>query len=228
MPRSNAFRYRTSFKTSLFPKEIIEFTAESYTDRIRVCSQVIYILVVSVVILMLAAMPFIQVPVSIQSKGLIRSKQANTTVVSGVSGKIAHIYFEENDVAMKGEPMARVESPQLNIKEVLHKDMLQSLENEKDDLEVLVNGDVSNGLDGYIFKTNLYQSEYVQARREKIELAEQVDYYDHQVKVSSSLHEQGIVTLAEMHKIQREFEQKRNSLLIASEEKKPSGKRNCT
>lgn len=220
MPRRNVCHNKTSFKTSLFPKEIIEFTAESYIDRIRVRSQVIYTMIVSVVILMLTAMPFIHVPVSIQSKGLIRSKQANTTVVSAVSGKIAHMYFEENDVAIKGEPIARIESPQLNIKVNLLKDMLLSLKHEKSDLDELVNGDLSNGLEGYTFKTRLYHSEYIQARRENIELTEQVEYHDDQVKVSRSLREQGIVAAVDLQKLERERERKLNSLIIASEEKR--------
>lgn len=220
MHQRNLCRNETSFKASLFPKEIIEFTAESYIDRIRIRSQVIYTMIVSVVILVLTAMPFIHVPVSIQSKGLIRSKQGNTIVASAVSGKIAQIYFEENDVAVKGEPIARIESPQLYIKENLLKDMLVSLEQEKSDLEELVNGDLSNGLEGFTFKTNLYHSEYIQARRANIELTEQVTYYDDQVKVSRSLRELGIVAAVELQKLERERERKLNSLIIASEEKR--------
>lgn len=206
-------------QTILFPKEVIEFAAESYVNRIKVRSQLIYSTIIIVIIGLFASLPFIYVPVSTQSRGLIRSEKANIALVSPVTGKILHLYSEENDLKAEGDQIALIESPHLMLQEKLVTEKLSVLSNEGSDLQELLQMEISSDFSKYIFKTNLYQSEYIQCRREFNELNEQTTFDRNRLEISKSLLAQDLIPEAEHLKMDREYRRVYNRLEIFTEEK---------
>jgi multidrug resistance efflux pump len=220
MPHTKKNLIQNELQVTLFPKEIIEFSAETYLNRIRVRSQAIYSTIIAVVIIVFATLPFVHVPISLQSKGLIRTEEANSALVSPVSGKIVELYSKENDAINKADQIALLESPHLTLRENYLTGKRSALGGEEGDLEHLISAGISSGLGSYVFRTDLYQSEYMQFRREFVELNEQVEFDKDQLDVSKSMLVRGIVTQADTTRLERDYKQAYNRLSISIEERR--------
>lgn len=57
----------------LFPPEIIEYTAESHFGKQSKSTGIIYLAVLFALVLAIAALPFIKVDVTTQSRGIVKS-----------------------------------------------------------------------------------------------------------------------------------------------------------
>jgi len=68
----------------LFPPEIIENSVECYHARINTKSKAIYGLLLGMILLVFLSLPLVQVDISSQSRGVIRSPYENNTVQSAL------------------------------------------------------------------------------------------------------------------------------------------------
>lgn len=94
----------------LFPPEIIEFTVESYFVKQHRISNIIYIVVMLAIFAVLALLPLIKVDVTAQSRGIIRSKQENNLLVSGVHGEVCTVNFKKNQHIEKGDTLILIKT----------------------------------------------------------------------------------------------------------------------
>lgn len=97
----------------LFPKEIIEHTAEANFSKHGIRSRLIYVTAIGAVVAILVALPIIDVAVSVRSSGVIRPVTERNKLVSPVSGKIDKLYIKENEKVSRGEIVAKISSPVL-------------------------------------------------------------------------------------------------------------------
>jgi len=220
MPQTKKTLARKDLQVGLFPKEVIEFSAETYLSKIRIRSQAIYSTIVGVVIFVFAILPFVHVPISLQSKGLIRTEEANTAIVSPVPGKILELYAKENEAVSRDDRIALLESPHLVLREGYLTDKRSALVYEESDLVQLLDAGLTSGLGNYIFKTDLYRSEYMQFRREFVELNEQVEFDRNQLDVSKSLLAKGVVSRSDALKAERDYKHGYNRFSISIEERR--------
>ena len=220
MPRNKTDAVQSDLRAPLFPEEVIEFSAETYLNRIRIRSQAIYSTILLTVIGVLGMLPFVHVPISVQSKGLIRTEQANSAIVSPVSGKIVALYAKENDEIAKGDVIVLLESPHLALQENYLMEKRSVLIDEASDLEQLLETGLSTDLDNLALRTDLYQAEYIQFLKEFIELDEQIKFNKSLLDISKSLFDEGIVSEVEYLKLRRQYDQGRNRLAISTEERR--------
>src|SRR5699024_7418501 len=97
----------------LFPKEILDNSAEANFQRHTVRTKIIYSTVVLFIIASLIALPFITVDVSVRSQGVIKSVTDRNKLTSLVSGKIEKLYIRENKPIRKGDRVAVIATPLL-------------------------------------------------------------------------------------------------------------------
>lgn len=98
----------------LFPPEIIENTVECYHSRISTRSKAIYGLILVMILLVFALLPLIQVDISSQSRGVIRSPYENTTIQSALYGEVISYRMLENKAVQKGDTLIILNSDRLN------------------------------------------------------------------------------------------------------------------
>lgn len=98
----------------LFPKEIIDNTAEANFGKHSLQTKIIYSTVLLIVIVGIAVLPIIDTTVSISSRGVIESLTGRNQVTSPVSGTIKTLYIKENGYVEKGQVIAVVACPTLN------------------------------------------------------------------------------------------------------------------
>ena len=81
----------------LFPPEIIHDITESLFVKRTVRSKIIYLVVIFVITIAIAALPFIYVQVSTQARGIIRTPNENNQLQTTVYGEITEIRIAGTD-----------------------------------------------------------------------------------------------------------------------------------
>lgn len=142
----------------LFPKEIIERTAEANFSKHGVRTKLIYLVVLGALVTIIIALPLINVTVSVRSSGMIRPVTERNKLVSLVSGKIEALYIKENERVTRGQIVAEISAP------VLQGQYQYSLKRQKkvnrylSDLSVLLNLNASKILTSFGINENKNES----------------------------------------------------------------------
>ncbi|EOZ99341.1 putative protein secretion protein, HlyD family [Indibacter alkaliphilus LW1] len=101
----------------IFPSAITQQTVEVYDSRISVRSKVIYLILLAMLIVAVAALPLIYVDVAVQSRGTFQSALQRNALMSSVGGRLEKWGLAENQKVKKGDVLAivRAEVVQLEI-----------------------------------------------------------------------------------------------------------------
>lgn len=98
----------------IFPSEILENTVEVYHTQIKTSGKIIYLLLVSMVLMVLAALPLVKVNITTQSRGVLRSPYENTTIQSAVYGEVRSYGMYENKTVKQGDTLLILNTEQLD------------------------------------------------------------------------------------------------------------------
>ncbi len=134
----------------LFPREIIEYSSEYHIWNNTVSSQVLYSSVIIVLISVLLLLPYMDVDVSVSSRGIIRPVVETNTITSLVSGKIISLRAHENERVTKGDIIATIETSGIRSRLLLNQKQQAKLRPLIHDLKLLTGLDSSS-----VFSTNL-------------------------------------------------------------------------
>lgn len=134
----------------LFPKEIIEYSSEYHIWNNTVSSQILYSFVVMVLIFVILVMPYVDIDVSVSSRGIIRPVVETNAITSLVAGKIVSIKAHENERVNRGEVIATIETSEIRSKLLLNRTQQAKLRPLIHDLGLLTGLDSST-----VFATNL-------------------------------------------------------------------------
>ena len=122
----------------------------------------IYQLLLLFLFIAIGVLFIVEVPVSVSSRGVIRSQSENTPIVSAVSGRVVFNKLQKNNQAIqKGDTLLIVTTEQLDTQKSLTHSQSADFQAQLSDLSKLVNGNYSG------LQTDLYQRE-VSAMRERI------------------------------------------------------------
>lgn len=111
----------------VFPSSILNATVEVYDSHISVKSQAIYLILLGLLFLAVAALPLIYVDVAVQSRGTFQSALQRNSLMSSVGGRLEKWDLTENKKVKKGDVLAivRAEVVQLEMdglgERLLHK-----------------------------------------------------------------------------------------------------------
>ncbi|HNZ85526.1 MAG TPA: efflux RND transporter periplasmic adaptor subunit [Paludibacteraceae bacterium] len=122
----------------LFPSEIIENTVESYHTQINTRSRAIYGIIVAIVLLIIASLPFVYIDVTTPSRGVIRTPSENTTIQSAVYGQITMYNLYENKTVLMGDTLLLLNSENLTEQQTLIESKLTENRNFISDIDKLL------------------------------------------------------------------------------------------
>ena len=122
----------------LFPPEIIENTVESYHTQINTRSRAIYGIIVAIVLLIIASLPFVYIDVTTPSRGVIRTPSENTTIQSAVYGQITMYNLYENKTVLMGDTLLLLNSENLTEQQTLIESKLTENRNFISDIDKLL------------------------------------------------------------------------------------------
>ena len=152
----------------LFPKQFINASLEHYTFRISRKSSAIYVTILVFIIALVAALPLIQVPVFINSQGLISTHSQRYQLSVPISGLLISHQLNENR-------LVRVSDTLLELDQSIIKTEINQVRNSIDqlnefiaDLDNLVVGKTTSILsDQYQLDLVQYETSFKPAKSKK-------------------------------------------------------------
>ncbi len=184
---------------SIFPSEIIEYTAEHILSRFSVKSNVIYCVVIFAIITTIALLPFIVIPISIQCSGIIRPLAEKNAVKSLVSGVVSNIYIKENQFVKKNQIMMEIDLSIIKEKLNFINYKLDTNKSNLSDLKLLTRLSVSNFLiNRKKIKSMHYKSQYVLLLSQIEKNAKEYKNAKNELKRTQYLYEEKLSSLSDL------------------------------
>ena len=121
----------------IFPKEIIENTAQAYIPENRVKSRVVYGIILTTILLAICAMPFLKVKIYKNAQGLVKPSKERIAITSLNSGKVLFSNIQSNTYVNKGDVLLVIQNNVLNEQIALTKYDTERLSEEIGDLQYI-------------------------------------------------------------------------------------------
>jgi membrane fusion protein, peptide pheromone/bacteriocin exporter len=195
----------------LFPPEIIENTVECYHARISTHSKAIYSLILIMLLLAFASLPLVQVDISSQSRGVIRSPYENTTIQSALYGEVVSYRMLENKPVQKGDTLIVLNSDKLNEQIGLANRKIQENDLFISDIACLLSAKYNQLL------TPKYWGEYYRYKAKLNEQQISVNYLRKELTTQKTLADQKVISNFEYLQSKNNYE-KANEQLKALEQ----------
>lgn len=202
----------TSYAEGDYPLSIV------YEYRIGTTSRIIYILVISSVLITLAALPFIYTGISVKGNGVLQAAIGRSDLSSPVNGRIAKILIRENQMVLKGDTLllidASLEKDQMNLLQERYKDLNSFLEDISQMIQYSERPSVENA--DLKLKTNQCDASWRQFLQELFERRTMKEHAQRTLDRYAYLYQSKVISLSEFEKYSFENDNARSgySLLI--------------
>ena len=154
----------------LFPSEIIHNSAENYFNQHQTTSKAVYLVLLFILIIIFSLLPLINVDITSQSNGVIRSLYDDNIIQSAVYGEVVHANISENASVNQGDTLIEVSThktdEQINYckiqvgEESIHlKDLENLLENDNPQLSSAIFRQEFAGFKGNLEEQNVKKSQ---------------------------------------------------------------------
>ncbi len=187
-----------------FPPEIARSSSESYFSENHSTGRVIYIAVILFLVATISLLPFVNVQVTTQSEGVVRSGYEDNPVVPVISGQVMSCRIIENLSVNKGDTLLLVASDRID-----HDFMLLTFRIKEDslqlsDLRKLILGKTS------ALQTALYRQEYLSFSDRLAEQKTQLNQAEREYLMSQILYHKGITPKHEFETVTNQFQFEKN------------------
>lgn len=98
----------------LFPPEIIKNSCENYFSEQNSSGRIIYLVVILIIIISFCLLPLIQIQVTTQSEGVVRSGYEDNPVIPVVTGQVISCRISENQPVTKEDTLLIIASDRID------------------------------------------------------------------------------------------------------------------
>lgn len=187
----------------IFPKEILENTAEVFQFKHTTRSKIIYSVFLTAILAALIALPFIKIDVYTSSAGLIKPNQERVPLSIINSGRVKFSIVEDNLEVKEGDTILIIENKIID-------EQLRYSDNEAEemrmfltDLEYLV---AQDSPDITAVKSRKYRINYLEYEQKLKELQTRLAQKRMSFERNQKLYNKGIIASAEFEIIKSEFQ----------------------
>lgn len=125
---------------AILPPDYMQDCLESYIYKHTTRSQLIYIAVLVALVASIAALPFVEVDVTVQNGGMIRPVDERTELRTSVSELVDSVYAREGAKIQAGDTIVRLRTDNLLARKVLAKQKMNDAKRQLTDLSQLARG----------------------------------------------------------------------------------------
>jgi len=181
-------------------------TLENLIYKNKTKSISIYLVVVLAVLLFIVLLPVIEVDISSQSRGIIRSKTDNVPVTTIVSGRITWLSLRNNGVVSEGDTLIKMAKDGLTTEKATQGELSSTLIELQEDVTAILSGKTAH------LKTTAAREDFHQYQSQKNELQSKVSQAQINYNRNKTLFDKGIIASAEYEKFQYELQFARQAL----------------
>ncbi len=172
---------------------------ENLTAKNKTRSFSIYLVVVLALISILFLLPIINIDISSQSRGIIRSKTDNVPVTTIVSGKITWLSLKNNGFVQKGDTIIKIEKENLDTQKNTQTILQTSTSALLNDVSSLLNNNTAN------IQTSTAREDFYKFQSQKIELQSKVNQAQSNFNRNKILFDKDVIAKSEFEKFQYEL-----------------------
>jgi len=198
----------------IFPKEIIEQTSESHFVKFNSNSKKIYILVILIVIVAFALLPLINIPISQQSRGVLRTLEKNNKLFTTVYAQIDSINIKENSTVNVGDTLIILNTKKLDKELKSNQTFVVRNQAFIEDISSIFIGKESQ------IKTNLYLKDYIEHKQKKKEIKNKIKQLEKDYLVHKTLYDKSVITESEFDKKKYIFDNAKQALELYERKKR--------
>jgi HlyD family secretion protein len=169
-------------------------TLENLIYKYKTKSISIYLVVVLAIVAMLFLLPVIQVHISSQSRGNIRSKTDNVPVTTVGSGRITWLALKNNVAVNKGDTLIKISKEDLTSEKALQGELSNTILELQHDIDNILKGNTVT------IKTATAKEDFKEYQSHKNELQSKVSQAQINYNRSKTLFDKGIIASAEHEK----------------------------
>jgi HlyD family secretion protein len=169
-------------------------TTENLIAKNKTKSISIYLVVVVAVATFIGLLPVIQVDISSQSRGIIRSKTDNVPITSLVNGKLVNINIKNNALVQKGDTLFTVSKEVLETEKQLQDTLSSNVSLLLDDVTAILKGNSS------AITTTTLREDFYKYQSQKNELQSKVSQAQSNYNRHKILFDKGVIAKPEYEK----------------------------
>lgn len=186
--------------SKLFPPEIIENSTQQHFIDNHTKSKIIYIIVIVVILIAFAILPYIFIDITTQNRGIIRSTYENNRLQLVVNGEVEAISICENKTVQKGDTLIKIKTDKIDEQiSALKQKIFENIRFTKD-LTKLNIGQYQK------LETAVYLTEYNQYRSKIKEQETQIIQLEKEYSTSKQLFEQDITPKMEFLRVKNNYD----------------------
>lgn len=171
----------------LFPPEILGQTSESlYTER-HTRTSALYVVMILMIVMMLAALPLVKVAITAQSRGIIRSACENNQITSACNGRIDQIHLQLNQTVMKGDTLLVINTDRIEEEMKWYREQITRNNLYIQDLNRMLG-------DNKDLQSLLYQSKYTQYITRLQEYRNKLEKTQREFIIHEKLHKEAVIS----------------------------------
>jgi multidrug resistance efflux pump len=167
----------------LIPSSISDYTLESYLIKTSTSSRIIYWIIIGVILLVIAVLPFIYVDVSVQARGFFQSDIEKQIVYTPFQGKVVYTSFRNGERVTKGDTLLVIDSETIRAQQSALKQRIAENDVSISDLEKLTAIDTS----GLYLKIIGLNTKRYQAEFENVKNQQTIQYQKYKKKKTEHL-----------------------------------------
>lgn len=197
----------------IFPKEIIEQTTEAHFAKFNSNSRRIYILVILIIVAAFASLPLVNIPITQQSRGVLRTLGENNKLFATVYAQIDSINIKENTTVNIGDTLVILNT------EKLDKELKSNLGLIKRN-QTFINDISASFLDQKNkIETNLYRKDFAEFLQKKKEFEDQIKQVKKDFLIYDKLYTKNVVTESEYDKKKYAYQNAQQALKLYEQQK---------
>jgi membrane fusion protein, peptide pheromone/bacteriocin exporter len=179
---------------------------ENLTARNKTRSISIYLVLLVALIAALALLPVVQVEISSQSRGIVRSKMDNVPVNTLVSGRIVWITMQNNKLIHKGDTLLKIAKESLMSEKQTQDTLSRSVAIQLGDVTSLLAGENSN------LQSSTLREGFYQYQSKTAELQSKIQQAQDNYNRNKGLFDKNVIARVELEKYSYELRFAREAL----------------
>ena len=188
----------------LFPPEIAGQSVEGLFVERHSRSQVIYVMVIVMIIVGFAVLPFIRVDITTHSRGIIRTAQENNRLAPAYSGRIAWLNIQPNQPVAAGDTLLIMGTETIDEEIAWHIQQSERNEIYMHDLQKLLAG-------GDNLQTLLYQTHRTQYLANREKYLNDLHNTRREYLIHKKLYEEAVISKSAFKEKEYHYQQARNA-----------------
>jgi len=201
----------------IFPKEIIENSAEVFKFKHTTNSKIIYSILLIFIISALIALPFIKVDVYSASSGLVKPNKNRVPISLINSGRVKFSSIKDNQEVKAGDTLLIIENKIIDEQLKYSVSQAKEIESYTKDLKYLTS---NSSLSFSALNSAKYQSNYLEYEQKLRELKTRFNQKKQSFDRNKDLFEKGVIAAAEFEPIKTEFELSQSDIFSFKKQQK--------